>query len=68
MPFEIFRQPKSLQTVKARPALAAKRGNQIDVPPELLGVETNGALAVIYTPNDLSILFVLGVLCQIHFH
>jgi hypothetical protein len=51
---EIFRQPKSLQTVKARPALAAKRGNQIDVPPELFGVELNGALSVIYTPNDLS--------------
>jgi hypothetical protein len=51
---EIFRQPKALQTVKARPALAAKRGNQINVPPELFGVEMNGALAVIYTPNDLS--------------
>ncbi len=50
----IFQQPKNLATVKARPALAAKRGNQIDVAPELLGIELNGSLAVIYTPNDVS--------------
>ncbi len=51
---EIFRQPKGVATVKARPALAAKRNNQIDLPPELLGVDINGTLSVIYSPNDLS--------------
>ncbi len=51
---EIFRHPKSIETVKARPALAAKRGNQIDIAPELFGVELNGVLSVIYTPNDVS--------------
>ena len=39
---------------KARPALAAKRNNQIDLPPELLGVDINGTLSVIYSPHDLS--------------
>ncbi len=51
---EIFRQPKGIELVKARPALAAKRGNQIEMPPELFGVEMNGVLSVIYTPNDVS--------------
>ena len=51
---DIFRQPKVLASVKARPALAAKRGNQIDIAPELLGIELNGVLSVIYTPNDVS--------------
>lgn len=51
---ELFRAPKGLATVKARPALAAKHGNKVDQPPELLGVELNGALSVIYSPNDLS--------------
>ena len=51
---EIFRQPKGVATVKARPALAAKRNNQIDLPPELLGVDINGTLSVIYSPHDLS--------------
>ncbi|HYR58010.1 MAG TPA: DUF4159 domain-containing protein [Chthoniobacteraceae bacterium] len=51
---ELFRQPKAVQSVKARPALAAKRGNQIDLAPEFLGVELNGTLSVIYSPNDLS--------------
>jgi hypothetical protein len=51
---EIFRQPKSCETVKARPALAAKNGNQIDIAPVLQGVELNGALSVIYSPYDCS--------------
>jgi hypothetical protein len=51
---ELFRQPKGVQLVKARPALAAKRGNQIEMAPEFLGIELNGTLSVIYSPNDLS--------------
>ena len=51
---ELFRAPKGLASVKARPALAAKHGNQVDQAPELLGIELNGALSVIYSPNDLS--------------
>lgn len=51
---EIFRQPKSCEVVKARPALAAKNGNQIDMAPVLQGVELNGALSVIYSPYDCS--------------
>jgi hypothetical protein len=51
---DIFRQPKLLASVKGRPALAAKHGNQIDMSPELQGIELNGAMAVIYSPNDLS--------------
>ena len=51
---ELFRQPRNVSTVKARPALAAARGNQLQQPPELYGVEVNGALAIIYTPNDWS--------------
>ena len=51
---EIFRKPKAIETVKARPALAALRKNQIEIAPELFGIELNGALSVIYTPNDCS--------------
>jgi hypothetical protein len=51
---ELFRQPKGVEAVRARPALAAKKGGQLDVPPELFGVEINGTLGVIYSPNDLS--------------
>ena len=51
---EIFRQPKSCEVVKARPALAAKNGNQIDMAPVLQGVELNGSLSVIYSPYDCS--------------
>jgi hypothetical protein len=51
---ELFRQPKDVTTVKARPALAARKGNQIDESPEVYGVDVNGSLGVIYTPNDLS--------------
>ena len=40
--------------VKARSALAVRRDNQIEMAPELFGVEINGTLSVIYTPNDLS--------------
>jgi hypothetical protein len=51
---EIFRQPKGVETVKARPALAAKRNGQLELAPELLGIDINGSLGVIYSPNDLS--------------
>jgi hypothetical protein len=51
---ELFRQPRNVSSVKVRPALAAARGNQLQQPPELYGVEVNGALAIIYTPFDWS--------------
>lgn len=51
---EIFRQHRSIDTVKARPALASAKGNQLEIAPELLGIELNGSLAVIYSPFDLS--------------
>lgn len=51
---EIFRQPKAVEMAKMRPALAVQRGNQIEGAPELLGVELNGTLSVIYSPHDLS--------------
>ncbi len=51
---ELFRQPKGVDIVKARPALAAKRGGAAEQPPELMGVDINGSLGVIYSPNDLS--------------
>lgn len=51
---DIFTKPLNASVVKARPALAVRRGNQIEVTPELLGIELNGTLSVIYTPNDLS--------------
>jgi len=50
----LFKQPLEASTVKARPALAAARGNQVEMQPELYGIEINGSLAVIYTPYDLS--------------
>ena len=51
---EIFVKPLNAAVVKARPALAVRRENQIELAPELLGIELNGTLSVIYTPNDLS--------------
>ena len=51
---EIFRQPKLIEMVKARPALAAKNGNQTEMAPVLQGIEVNGSLAVIYSPYDCS--------------
>lgn len=50
----LFRQPQPVPVVKARPALAARRDNKIEMTPELFGVELDGALAVIYSPHDLS--------------
>ncbi len=50
----IFRQPEKLSSVKARPALAARSNNKIEVSPELYGIDLNGSLAVIYSPHDLS--------------
>jgi hypothetical protein len=51
---ELFKKPLNTSVVKARPALAVKHGNQIEMSPELYGIELNGTLDVIYTPNDLS--------------
>ena len=49
-----FVGPMNLTSVKARPALAVREGNRTDLPPELDGINVNGALGVIYSPNDLS--------------
>ena len=51
---EIYTRPLDASVVKARPALAVRRDNKIEIAPELLGIELNGTLSVIYTPNDLS--------------
>ena len=51
---ELFKRPINAEMVKARQALAVKSGNQIELSPELYGIELNGTLSVIYTPNDLS--------------
>jgi len=50
----IFRQPAKVEAVKARPALAVMRGNELQQAPEVHGIELNGSLAVIYCPYDLS--------------
>ena len=50
----LFQQPKPITKVKARPALALKKGNQIELSPEMYGIEVNGTMAVIYSPYDLS--------------
>jgi len=50
----ILTEPTALRTVKARAALAAKRGNQIEMQPEVFGIHVNGSLSVIYSPYDLS--------------
>lgn len=51
---ELFKRPLNAAMVKARSALAVKHGNQIEMSPEMYGIEMNGTLSVIYTPNDLS--------------
>jgi hypothetical protein len=51
---EIYTQPLNASTVKARTALALRHDNQIEMAPELQGIELNGTLSVIYSPNDLS--------------
>jgi hypothetical protein len=50
----IFNAPNHVGTVKARPALAVRNDQHIDIQPELYGAEVNGSLAVIYSPYDLS--------------
>jgi hypothetical protein len=50
----VFQQPGKLVSVKARAALAARSNNQIEMPPELYGIDLSGSLAVIYSPRDLS--------------
>jgi hypothetical protein len=50
----IFKRPLNLTLVKARPALAIKNGNQTEEAPQLFGMDVNGSLGVIYSPNDLS--------------
>ena len=51
---DLFKAPLNCSVVKARPALAAKNKNQIDMTPQIYGLEINGTMAVIYSPNDLS--------------
>ena len=51
---EIYTKPMNAAVVKARPALAIRNDNRIEMAPELLGIELGGTLSVIYTPNDLS--------------
>jgi hypothetical protein len=51
---DLFKAPVNCSVVKARPALAAKNKNQIDMTPQIYGMEINGTMAVIYSPNDLS--------------
>lgn len=50
----IFARPLDARVVRARPALALRNNNQVEQAPELYGIELNGTLSVIYTPNDLS--------------
>lgn len=50
----LFGEPQNTRVVKARTALAVKRGNQVEGPPELYGIEVTGNLNVIYSPYDLS--------------
>ncbi|MBI5688004.1 MAG: DUF4159 domain-containing protein [Verrucomicrobia bacterium] len=50
----LFREPMGVASVKARPALAAKRSNQVEMAPEIYGIELNGTMSVIYSPFDLS--------------
>ena len=51
---DIFRVPRAIQTVRARPPLALARGNRVQQTAELYGVDVNGTLGVIYTPFDWS--------------
>ncbi len=51
---EIYTKPLNASVVKARAALAIRNNNKIEMPPEMLGIEVNGTLSVIYSPNDLS--------------
>jgi hypothetical protein len=51
---DIFRIPRAIQTVRARPPLAQARGNRIQQTAELYGIDVNGTLGVIYTPFDWS--------------
>jgi hypothetical protein len=50
----IFVEPNRVTAVKIRSALSVKRDNKTELPPELLGIELNNSLAVIYCPYDLS--------------
>jgi hypothetical protein len=50
----LFHRPLDLTSVKARPPLAVRHGNQTDLAPEMYGIDVNGSLGVIYSPNDLS--------------
>jgi hypothetical protein len=50
----IFREPVKVELVKARPALAVARENQLQQSPEVYGIELNGSTAVVYCPFDLS--------------
>lgn len=49
----VFNTPRQIGAARIRPALAAIRGNQVEIPPELLGIEIDGGVAVVYSPYDL---------------
>jgi len=50
----LFAEPQDAHLMKARRALVVQRGNQLELVPELYGIELNGTLNVIYSPYDLS--------------
>ncbi len=50
----LYKEPRGVAMMKVRPALAARNNNRLEMPPDLLGVQLNGSLAVIYSPYDLS--------------
>lgn len=49
----VFTTPRQIGTARVRPALAAIRGNRVEIPPELLGIEIDGGMAVVYSPYDM---------------
>jgi len=49
----VFSSPRQITSARVRPALAAARGNQVEIAPELLGIELDGGVAVVYSPYDL---------------
>jgi len=51
---DLLSQPMTVENMNARPALAAQRENQAQIPAEVYGIELNGSYSVIYSPNDLS--------------
>lgn len=50
----LLNEPNKIESVKARPALAAQLGKNRSTAPELYSIDINGTTAVIYCPRDLS--------------